>query len=152
MKLFERKETFGRGGRSYGHNIMIDPTGLLCEGVDWIFLVQARDQWYVLVNWTFGIYCKKQPIFSSCLSLKNDSSPTTSLVWSFGLSLLPVSVFKKVDLKFVNPLLSVTMVRTFVLHFSVECFPKSLTHGNRWRHISSKNANKRHTWLPEGNY
>lgn len=71
----------------------------------------------------FGIYCKKQGIFSSCLALKNDSSPATFLVWSFGLSLMPISAFKRVDLKFVNPLLSVTVVRTFVLHFSVECFP-----------------------------
>jgi hypothetical protein len=34
MKLFERKETFERGGLMYGDNVMIDLTGLLCEGVD----------------------------------------------------------------------------------------------------------------------
>jgi hypothetical protein len=42
--VFERKETFGRGGRMCWDNIKTDLKGLICEGVDWIGLVQAKDQ------------------------------------------------------------------------------------------------------------
>jgi hypothetical protein len=36
---------FGSSGRTCGDNVEIDIAGLLCRGVDYIGLFQARDQW-----------------------------------------------------------------------------------------------------------
>jgi hypothetical protein len=40
----------GRLGRRWKDNIKMDLKEVVLEGMDWIFLVQGRDRWQVLVN------------------------------------------------------------------------------------------------------
>ena len=44
----------------YEDKIKTDLTGLLSEGVYRIRLLQARDQWQALVNWTLGFILKSR--------------------------------------------------------------------------------------------
>jgi hypothetical protein len=44
------KRALGRSRRVWYGNIKMDITEIEFEGVDWIHLVQDRDQWQVLVN------------------------------------------------------------------------------------------------------
>jgi hypothetical protein len=46
----ERKRPLGRPRRRWEDNIRIDVRGKWWESVDWIHLVQERDQWRALVN------------------------------------------------------------------------------------------------------
>jgi hypothetical protein len=46
----EGKRPFGRPGCRWEYNIKIDHEETGCEGMDWIDLVQVRDNWWALVN------------------------------------------------------------------------------------------------------
>jgi hypothetical protein len=45
-----RKETTGRPVRRWMDNIKMDPRDIVLDGVDWIDMVQDRDQWRPFVN------------------------------------------------------------------------------------------------------
>jgi hypothetical protein len=44
------KGPLGRPRRRWGYNIKMDLRKVGLEGVEWIYLVQNRDQWRILVN------------------------------------------------------------------------------------------------------
>jgi hypothetical protein len=46
----ERKRPFWRKGCTSRDNIKLDLTGRVCQGVDWIKVLQDRDQWRALAN------------------------------------------------------------------------------------------------------
>jgi hypothetical protein len=46
----EGKRPLGRPGRRWVDNIKIDLRGIAWDGMDWINLVQNKDQWRALVN------------------------------------------------------------------------------------------------------
>jgi hypothetical protein len=46
----EGKGKFGRHRHGWYDNIRIDLKETACEGADWIYLVQDRDQWRAVVN------------------------------------------------------------------------------------------------------
>jgi hypothetical protein len=46
----EGKRTLGRRRHTWEDNIKIDLKEIGWVGVDWIYLAQDRDQWWVLVN------------------------------------------------------------------------------------------------------
>jgi hypothetical protein len=48
--MAEGKSPLGRQRRRYVENIKMDPRGIGWDGVNWIDLVEDRDQWRALVN------------------------------------------------------------------------------------------------------
>jgi hypothetical protein len=48
--LVERKRPLGRPRRGWGDNIRMDLRERVWKGVDWIHLVQDRNQWWALMN------------------------------------------------------------------------------------------------------
>jgi hypothetical protein len=46
----EGKRPLGRPRREWVDNIKIDLRVIGCDGMDWIYLAQDRDQWRALVN------------------------------------------------------------------------------------------------------
>jgi hypothetical protein len=46
----ERKRPFGRPRSKWGGNIRMDLWEIGWKGVDWIHLIQDRDQWRAVVN------------------------------------------------------------------------------------------------------
>jgi hypothetical protein len=46
----EGKRPLGRPRRRWVDNIKLDLKGIGCDGMDWIYLAQDRDQWRALVN------------------------------------------------------------------------------------------------------
>jgi hypothetical protein len=55
VRKLERKRQFGRLGHRWEDNIRMDLMEMAWEGVDWMHLIQDRDQWQDLVNMTMNL-------------------------------------------------------------------------------------------------
>jgi hypothetical protein len=60
LKIPEGKRPFGRHRRRWEDNIRVDHREIGWDGVDWMHLVQDRDQWRAIVNTVMNLRVQKK--------------------------------------------------------------------------------------------